>query len=534
MVEEVLTYADRHGMLPDEEAPLVLMVSGGSDSTALCLACHLMVDRGIIGRDQVTVLHVNHGLRGEDSDNDALFVERLARLCGFRFSCVSIDIAARQADFGNNMESTARYLRYEEAHALLEAENARLGAEPGAGRIWTAHTRDDRVETFYMRSIVGTGPGGFASIVARNGDVARPLLACGRQELRDFVVATVSALGWELDPPHLAQVPGGYWREDHTNYETDGFRAFVRNRLVPVAEERNPALGRTLTRSMDLIEEESAFLDDLADELACGAITRMGTLEADNGLEIMLDLGHTGNIHPVLLRRLIHRLCKEILPLDERIATVHIERMVAGVGQEGLAVDLPGGAQMLRTRDGIEFLSARAVAIREREAAQRQAGRLDVASLPIPGSVEFGGMRLAATMIEGDPSLGNATYIRRHSGKTCAYADLGRLESALTGAACESAIPKEGLSGLLCLEVSRWREGDVVCPLGMGGAHKKLSDVFTDRKVERVAREEAIVVRAGSTIVWVVGMAVDERFKAGESGTMVRIEVEAVTSDVVG
>lgn len=559
-VEKILAYTGRHGMLPGDGAPLVLMVSGGSDSTALCLACRLMVTQGLISAEQVSVLHVNHGLRGEDSDNDALFVGHLAGLCGFRFSCVAIDIDARQADFGNNMESTARHLRYEEAHALLEAERTRLGAPAGAGRIWTAHTRDDRVETFYMRSIVGTGPGGFASIAARNGAVARPLLECGRQELRDFIAEAVAALGWELDPPDRAQVPGGLWREDLTNYETDGFRAFVRNRLVPVAEERNPALGRTLARSMDLIEEESAFIDDLVDEASKGAVSRRHPEEdarqgdagrpsryvgdfawhdagsCADGL-IVIDLERLGELHPVLMRRLVHRLCKEVLTQDERVEAFHVERIAGECRRPGFAADLPGGARAIHEAGRLVLLSAREVEARRRAAADIRNRRGDTALLPVPGLVHLPGTGrlLAASIIESDQSRDNAAYAHANAAPNRAFLDFDRLVLAQNDAACESGISNGAASALLFLEASHWREGDEMCPLGMGGAHKKLSDLFIDRKMSREARGKVVVVRAGDAIAWVAGVAVDDRFKVGESGKMVLIEAkEAGESDVVG
>lgn len=96
-----------------------------------------------------------------------------------------------------------------------------------------------------MRSIVGTGPGGFRSMLYRNGPVVRPLLDLTRDELRDYLSARESA-----GETVVRDESGALWREDATNAHTDRFRAYVRHKIVPVAKEWNSALPEVLTRSM--------------------------------------------------------------------------------------------------------------------------------------------------------------------------------------------------------------------------------------------------------------------------------------------
>lgn len=251
---------ERHG-LAASDAPVLLMVSGGSDSTALAYVARELHEAGLIG--SLGMLHVNHRLRGEDADADARFTEELAELLEIPLFMYEIDVAARAARAGGNIEAVARHERYLAANEALRGLCRRAGAPISDGRIFTAHTADDRVESFYMRSIVGTGPGGFRAMRYENGPVARPLLDAGRDELRAYL-ATRERSG----KPMACDAQGNLWREDATNAHTDQFRAYVRHEIVPRAKARNARLLDTLGRSMNLIADEDDYLESLAQTVA--------------------------------------------------------------------------------------------------------------------------------------------------------------------------------------------------------------------------------------------------------------------------
>lgn len=248
--------------LATPQTPVLLMVSGGSDSTAMAYLASDLREQGVLG--PMAMLHVNHRLRGADSDADAAFVRGLSLLLDIPLFSCDIDMAQLVGEEGGNLEAIARRERFATAADALRSLCAHFGISERDGKIFTAHTADDRVENFYMRSIVGTGPGGFRSMDWLSGNVAHPLLGCGRQELRNFLQARS-----EGDLPVLVH-EGMLWREDATNAETDRFRAFVRHTIVPQAKERNPRLLETLGRTMDLVADEDDFLEDLTAK-ACEA-----------------------------------------------------------------------------------------------------------------------------------------------------------------------------------------------------------------------------------------------------------------------
>lgn len=506
-----------HDLVPGDApagSPILLMVSGGSDSTAMCLLAHELVQDGFIDSGRIAVLHVNHGLRGDDSYNDSLFVKRLADLCGFPYELRYIDIYSQLEELGGNVESAGRYLRYEVADQLLDELCGEAGVDPAYGRIWVAHTQDDRVETFFMRAIVGTGPGGFATIRYSNGRIARPLLDTTREQLRAYIAQRVEALGWQLDSEDVAQVPGGLWREDATNYDTTGFRSFVRYELVPLAKQRNPSLGKTLSRTIDLITDENDAIEAHVDEAKSRAVR-------SDGNRTVLDIDEASSLERPFLRRLVYSTCKDVLPVGERIELKHVDIIMSSMSRPGFSMDLPGGVRVHHEYGDLVFECS------DEASVPAACGQLDdEVELPVPGHV-FLGMHIKVSVSRAScggsadvPPLGNVEYAKRHSGDGTVFVDEGRVL-----AACKGTYSGDSMQGVHML-ISHRQPGDVVCPLGMGGSHKKLSDIFVDKKVRRSMRDEVLVIRAGSSIVWVVGVVQDDRFKVSDGRPMLRIDVE--------
>ena len=312
-----VTLAERG--LAGAQTPALLMVSGGSDSTALAyVACELR-DRGMLG--QLAMLHVNHCLRGKDADDDARFVARLSELLDVPLFSCSIDIAAEAVRTGENVEAVARRERYLAANEALESLCLHAAAPLADGRILTAHTADDRVESFYMRSIVGTGPGGFRAMRHRNGPVVRPLLDASREELRDYLAQRERA-----GLPMARDEAGALWREDATNAHTDRFRAYVRHEIVPRAKERNPQLLEVLVRTMNLIADEDDLLDDMAVEVERRSVSTLDPSDPRAGCVLAPELG----AEPLpLARRVAVRALQRLLGADARVEAASVDAVLA-------------------------------------------------------------------------------------------------------------------------------------------------------------------------------------------------------------
>ena len=334
------TMAERK--LAGADNAVLLMVSGGSDSTALAYLAYEMREGGHIGA--LAMLHVNHKLRGEDAEDDARFVAELAAALHIPLFVCEVDIVREAERSGGNVEAIARHERYLAANEALRSMCHHEAFPLADGRIFTAHTADDRVENFYMRSIVGTGPGGFRSMLYANGPVVRPLLDASREELRAYVREREAA--GELV---VCDAEGNLWREDATNAHTDRFRAYVRHEIVPRAKERNPQLLEVLTRSMNLIADEDDMLDRMVDDLISQQVaweqaSEEWGIDPSEGFRLLPGFGAA----PLpLQRRAVFSLVGRVLGSDARVETASVEAVLAGF--EHVA---DGSASAVRPKSG--------------------------------------------------------------------------------------------------------------------------------------------------------------------------------------
>lgn len=340
--------------LASTDSAVLLMVSGGSDSTALAyLACGLNEKKKI---GPLGMLHVNHKIRGEDADNDQRFVEQLAEALEIPLFMCEIDIPAEVRRTGENEEAVARRERYLAANEALDSLCRHSATPLSEGRIFTAHTQDDRVENFYMRSIVGTGPGGFRSMLYENGPVVRPLLDVSRDELRAYITEREKSAFVSI-----CDARGNLWREDATNAHTDKFRAFVRHEIVTRAKERNPQLLETLTRTMNLIADEDDMIDEMVEKLENENVEWTEVVEGftPDYQEGCVLLPATAMSPKPLQRRLCMSVLQKILGPDARIETASIDRILAGfVGDKmnsGYTNNIQGDLAVSANKQGVRI-----------------------------------------------------------------------------------------------------------------------------------------------------------------------------------
>ena len=334
--------------LAGSDTPVLLMVSGGSDSTALAYLAHDLSVEGFVG--PLAMLHVNHCLRPGEADADETFVAHVAELLEIPLFTCRIDIAAQAKAEGGNVEAIARRERYLAANEALASLCRHVGAPLSEGRIFTAHTADDRAETFFMRSMVGTGPGGFRSMKYRNASVARPLLDVGREDLRDYLAARK-----EAGLPCVRDDEGALWREDATNAHTDRFRAYVRHEVIPAVKRRSPQLLDVLGRTMNLIADEDDMLDGMAAELLDAHVAWVESAPGRDpdwreGGVIAPELGKQPT---PLVRRVVVRVLQLMLGPDARVETSSVDAVLAAWDDLGLPQAAPRGGYVANVQGNI-------------------------------------------------------------------------------------------------------------------------------------------------------------------------------------
>lgn len=227
-------------------------VSGGADSVALLR--FLAALRPQFGWDLV-VCHIHHGLRAAEADRDEHFVRALAEQLGLPCAVSRIDAAAIALRDHISVEEAGRMARY-----AFFAQTAGEG-----GRIATAHTLDDSIETVLMNLVRGTGLRGLCGIPRIRGNIVRPLLDCTRAEVEDYLGA--------LGQPYCT---------DSTNLTDDYTRNRIRHDILPRLCALNPNFPGAMARMLPRLAAQQALTDCLAAQsaqqlhAACGGLSRQG------------------------------------------------------------------------------------------------------------------------------------------------------------------------------------------------------------------------------------------------------------------
>jgi len=439
---DILSALHMHRMFHPGDKVLVA-VSGGADSVAMLHALHTRSDEfGIT----LHVAHLNHGIRGAESDADEEFVRGLAgrlalpnrRALPITVERVSVPELRREMRAGE--EEAARAVRYE----FLQKTAANLNCN----KIAIGHTADDRAETVLLNILRGTGIEGLGSIRPVSGNIVRPLIDTWRSEVETYIAQH-----------------GLEYRIDTTNLDTSYTRNRVRHELIPLLErDYNPQVKPALVRLAEIACSQSDLIERLAAQWALGAecgSTYDARLLAEMPAAIRAQVvrteieKHKGNLADVTL---------------EQVRRV-LEALESG---EDFTIALPTGG-IHAQRHGDDFH------IGPREPATRVAGFERELALPGRTDIPEIGMTLWAELRDKVES----TRVRPNV----------------------ALIDTDSVRGTL--HVRNARPGDRIRPFGMRGT-KKLQDVFVDEKVPQAERVWTAVVVDDERLLWVVGVVASE------------------------
>lgn len=422
---------------------ILIALSGGADSVALTHALHRLRECRERLNFNLTAAHLNHRLRGDESDRDERFVRELCE----RLQIELVVEHLKRTDLcdSSNLEERARGLRY----AFLNRTADRVGAR----HIALAHHADDQAETVMIRLLRGSGAAGLAAMDAAGpGRIVRPLIALRREELLAYLDAI-----------------GANYVTDSSNLSPAILRNRVRRELLPMLErDYAPRLSRRLTALAD----EMRALDDY--------ISGEGRRELNRRLQApdRLDLKGFDALHPALANSMIREWLRKRIGDLRRVYRAEIDRI-----SRFCATATPGSTTRLARgwRLRCEYGSA---LIERAPASESTPFAFELAR---DGITEVGaaGFTFVAQVLQPGES-------RLHR------------ESAHTGAReMEALFDADQLDdGLI---VRSFQRGDRVRPLGMTGT-RKLHDVFIDRKLPRERRASWPIIESRSEILWVPGM----------------------------
>jgi tRNA(Ile)-lysidine synthase len=457
---------------------VAIAVSGGSDSVALVWLFQEIASAGHVAI--AGLVHLNHGLRGEESHADEAFCRALAARIGWPIDVGHIDAAALARAQSQSVETAGRAARY----GFFEAAAQKLGADV----VMTGHTLDDQAETVLLRLLRGAGTRGLGGVRPRRGPYVRPLLEVRRAELRQYLVDR-----------------GESYRDDSSNDDRSIPRNRVRHELMPVIGRLAPGGVQALARVAALARDDEDFLQKAAIEAGRSLVLseEAGALpQGPPDSTLRIDCRMFAVLPPAIGRRVVRELLNRAAP-GAAFTVRHIEavRELAAADKSRGHLDLPG--LVLERRGGELSISSRVEAGATTDPAGRRRRLNDAGSfhraLEVPGAVEM-------------PEAGVTIAASIQVGESAAAPGLDKRVAMLQ--ASSLALP---------LAVRTRRPGDRFRPLGAPG-RRKLQDLLVDRKVPREAREIVpLVVDAADRIVWVVGVAIAEECRVTSPGAGVVI-----------
>jgi tRNA(Ile)-lysidine synthase len=435
LLNRIIQTIERHRMFHPGQS-VGVAVSGGPDSVCLL---HALLELAPNWDLHLSVLHLNHRLRGEESRQDAEFVRELAARLGLPFLIREADVAASP----DNLEQAARLARL-----AFFSEALAAGA---VARVALGHTRSDQAETVLFRFLRGSGTAGLAGIrpVTSQG-IVRPLIEIERSQVNQFLLER-----------------GIAWREDSSNATLQFARNRIRHQLLPqLAAVWNPAIVQTLSQTADWALAEEAYWEAEIDRLAAEHLTVcQGSVcvRVDALAALPLAAGRR------LVRRAMERVKSNLRGVDFRHIAAVLELASAGAGSG--RVQAPG-LDICRSFEWLRFSQP--------QGNHRLEGGYQLAAA-IPGILPVPGTTLAF-------SLELIEKAETSEGSNNVYNN---------GVGC---LDWQRLSG--SLELRNWRPGDQYQPAGSTGK-EKIKTLFQQARIPLWERRHWPVLTNGASIVWV-------------------------------
>lgn len=455
MINKILDYIKENRMLNTGDK-VVLGVSGGADSVCLFF---VFLELKKIYDLELYVVHVNHGLRGEDALKDARYVEELCISHGVQFILVNENVKEIGKREGISLEEAGRNVRYESFYKALN--------DYKASKIAIAHNSDDRAETVLFNLFRGTGLKGLTGISPMRGCIIRPLLCISREEIENYLKERKIAFCTDL-----------------TNLETDYTRNKIRLKVLPyVRENINGKAKEHIIHTSVMIDETLSYIEKNADESMKRAVKKK------NGQYLIHvdEFAHEDIvIQKLIVRKIIENLAGRLKDITNEHITMILSLISKGVGKR---VNLPYSIVAKKGYEDISiFISPSGNHIIEGNSRETPVSK----EIIIPGEydIEEKGICFSFSLMKYKKNL-----IIPQNGCT-KWFDYDKINNTVT--------------------LRTKKEGDYL-QIDQKGNTKKLKNFFIDKKIPREERENLLLLADGNHIMWVIGERISEAYKIDES-----------------
>lgn len=450
MLEKIKSYVDKWQMLKSEDR-VVVGVSGGADS--VCLLFVLLELRKTIGFDMV-VVHVNHGLRGQDADDDERYVKEL---------CIEHNIPCESYFVNVELIAKNRKQSTEEAGRNVRKEcfEETLCKYHGT-KIALAHHQNDRAETFLFHLARGTGLKGLSGIAPVSGHVIRPLLCVERSEIEAYLQENKIC-----------------YRTDETNLSDVYTRNRIRNHVVPYMEQEvNAKAVEHMNETMEQLRLVHLYLEEQVQKVWEQVVTVM-----DRGCLVSTDAYQ--ELPEVLQPMLLKKVLVQVSGQEKDIEAVHVRQLDELMNKQvGRKVDLPYQMEAKRIYRGLEIS-------RKKEAQDKNQCELVYDMQETAATFRWGNQTIQCRILQTQEEPAESLQKNRTKQFDC-----------------------DIIKGNICFRTRR--EGDYIT-IHPDGKVQKLKSYFINEKIPNAERDRILLVANGSHVLWVVGYRVGCACQIGEN-----------------
>ncbi len=448
MLNKIIQYNWKYHMIKENDK-IVAGVSGGADS--VCLLYILRELQETIPFS-LYIVHVEHGLRGQESIEDSLFVKDICEKEGLPFTLFSCHLSKEAEKRKCSLEEAGRILRYEAFEQVLKKE--------GANKIAVAHNSNDRGETMLFNLFRGSGLKGLSGIPPVRDHIIRPLLCVSREEIEKYLLEK-----------------GMSFRSDYTNYENTYTRNKIRNTIIPYVErEVQSKVLEHLNEVCQIAEETEQYLSKEADRAFS-----VCTVRKDDQIEINLTSFQS---FENIIQTYVIRLCIEQLAGRLKdIGKIHIHDII-GLSDKavGKKISLPYRLEAQRGYDSL------IVKIKKENEDEDRENRKDVyIRTDIAGVYPIDSKSCLKVSIE-DKDNGKIIEEKKYT----KWFDYDKINGYL--------LLRHRMSGdFLCVNAKLDRQ--------------MLKSYLINEKIPRSERDRLLLLTAGKHVLWIIGYRISEAYK---------------------
>ena len=439
---------------------ILVGVSGGLDSVSLLRYLLSLKEEYNLS---IYIAHLNHMLRGKESDKDAGFVKKIAEELKLSYKIENYDINECYKNNSLTLEETAREIRYK-----FYLRTAKIFK---ANKIALGHNADDQVETILMRLIRGCGLEGLKGIPPVRKSIIRPLIECARGDIEEY------CRKYKLK-----------YRMDLTNKKPIYFRNKIRLELLPIlSEEYNGNIKDNLLKLGDIVSEVSEYLKRKTEAAFRDVIKK------ENTGKLIVDLEKLNILPLALKRRIIRKTIKIVKGNLYNISFKHIHQIIQLTDRQSgeKKIDLPEGLKIKKRYNDLIIFKKKQVAEDEKNSSLNWEYRL-----PTPGKEKIVslGITIEIKVLNSSEIKPLEFYKRKKfTSEFTEFIDFNKVKFPI--------------------KIRNKRFGDKFFPINMKGV-KKVKKFFIDRKIPKDKRNMIpLLVDDEGKIIWIIGLRLDNRVK---------------------